>query len=96
MHKAIIAWGVRMQKSQAIAVMREIVNAWQDNVLINYVSLDGQSDNYEIRVGCCLDGNSQNLVKPILERYGLGLKIGDGFVIFYSISAKPRANYVEA
>lgn len=81
-----------MERTQAVAVLHEIIDVWQESVLITSVSLDevSQPNHYQLRIGCCLDNNSKNLVKPILDKHNLGMKIGNSFVIFYALSLQNR------
>jgi hypothetical protein len=80
-----------VEKTQAIAVLHEIIDVLQESILINSVSLDApflEPNNYQIRMGCCLDTRSMDLLKPVLVKNNLGMKIGNSFLILYSLSAK--------
>jgi hypothetical protein len=78
-----------VNRNEAIAVLHEIFNVWGEYVSINGASLVHEipdlADSYAIRVFCCLDDHSRNLIKPVLEKNNLGMKEENGSVIIRSL-----------
>ncbi len=86
-------WLLIMNKTETLAVMHEILDAWRESVTINSVSLDPsrshrehEEKGYQIKMQCELDGFSRSIMKPILEKHGLGVKEEGGFVTIYSLA----------
>ncbi len=83
--KLIFAQNKKNSRAEAIAVLQEIFDVWQESVLINSASIDTQPSNgYEIRMKCNLDNNSRNNIETILEKHKVGLKEENGILILYS------------
>ena len=84
--------GDSVDRAQALAVLQELSDVWQEYVLITGVSLlpVSRPDDWQIRMICGLDGISRDRIKPILEKYNLGLKEETGFVVLYSL---PKQNH---
>jgi hypothetical protein len=83
-----------MKKQEALAVLREIYDVLRETVTMNQVSLNDKtqlvenSHGYEIKMQCQFDSDCWDGVKPLLKKHSLGMKVADGFVIIYSLSAK--------
>jgi len=81
-----------MNRSEAIAVLREIYDLLKESVTVNQVSLDDKSqlvkngNGYEIKMQCAFDKDCWDGVEQILERHGLGMRVADDLVIIYSLS----------
>jgi hypothetical protein len=79
-----------MNKSEALAVLHEINEAFKDSVRINSVSLDGSqvshisTGGYQIKMKCELDNSSRDTIKGIAKRRSLTMKEQDGYVILRS------------
>lgn len=82
-----------MKRSEALAVMHEILDAIRETVLVNSLSLDSKenylikgSDGYELKIKCDLDERSKSLIKPILKCHRLDLKEERGVLTLFSKS----------
>lgn len=76
-----------MNKAEALKVLFEINDACK-SLLMTCVSIDRPSsqimetsNGYQIKLKCDLDTHSKNCIAPILNKYKLGLKEENGFVI---------------
>ncbi len=84
--------GEKLDRVEAVAILREILEVWGESVIMTCVSIDDPSsrisrnsnNGYEIRLRCSLDNDSRDCIKPILEKYKVGMKDEEGFVIIYS------------
>ena len=80
-----------MNKSEALAVLSEIRDAFQKLDALNCVSLDNSqvshvsTGGYEIRIKCELDNASRDAISGTLKRNELYLKEQNGDVIFRSL-----------
>jgi hypothetical protein len=80
-----------MNKSEALAVLGEIRDAFKKSEVLNCVSLDNSqvshvsTGGYEIKLKCELDNVSRDAVSSILKRNELYLKEQNGYVIFRSL-----------
>ncbi len=77
-----------MNKSQALAVMHEILAALDESVKIGGVSLDPSftnvskvPDGFLIKMLCNLDRNSRDSLKPVLQKHKLGMEESKGYVV---------------
>jgi hypothetical protein len=80
-----------MKRSEALAVLHEILKVCQETITMHSISLDLNRDllieaakGLEIRIKCKLDGRSRERIKDILEKYGLDMKEDEEFITFYS------------
>jgi len=78
-----------MDRAEALAVLHEILEAFQESISMNSVSLDNPpnsdtSKGYQIKINCALDSASKQSIEPILEKHKLLLKESEGFVIIQS------------
>jgi hypothetical protein len=82
-------WG-HLNKSEALAVLHEIVDTLGESVIISCVSLDSNVSQvskdavkvgYLIRIKCDLDNYTRNCLNPLLEKHGLTLKEEKGYII---------------
>jgi hypothetical protein len=80
-----------MNRQEATAVLREIVEACRELTDINYVSLnlsDAQirkdSDGYELYIKCDLSSSLKRCLTPILEKRQLRLKELNGAIVIYT------------
>jgi hypothetical protein len=85
-----------MKRIEASAVLHEISNSCQESVLVESISLDLEQDRvpqdsegYEIKMQCSLDGCSRERIKTILEKHQLEMKQKNGFVILQSRMKEP-------
>ena len=80
-----------VNKTEALAVLREIGEALKESVAINCVSPDGSqvshilTGGYEIRMKCELDSVSRDIITGILKKYELYMKEQNGYVILRSL-----------
>ncbi len=75
-----------MDRTEAIAVLHEILEACSDSVIINSVSVDNPpisatSKGYQIKIKCNLDSDSRQIIEPILKKHKLFLKESEEFVL---------------
>ena len=77
-----------MDKSQALAVMHEILETLNESVKIGGVSLDPSftkvskaPDGFLIKMLCELDRNSRDSLKPVLEKHKLDMEESKGYVV---------------
>jgi hypothetical protein len=79
-----------MNKTEALAVLHEIHDAWKESVTISCVALDGSqvshisTGGYQIKMKCELDSISRDILKGILSKYELYLNEQNGYVILRS------------
>jgi hypothetical protein len=80
-----------LERTEALTVLHEIFDVCKESVIMNCVSLDShvthrveESGSFEIRIKCCLDRQSKDCIKPILERHQLDLREEKEFVILFS------------
>ena len=80
-----------MNKSEALDVMHEILDALKETVSISSVSLDHSShqiskhpDDFQIKIKCNLDDYSRKCIQPILEKHNLKTDTKEDTVIIYS------------
>ena len=79
-----------MKRQEALAVLYEICDVLKETVAMNHVSLDDKnsivknSDGYEIKLQCQFDKGCWIGIKPILEKYKLGMRVSEDYVIIYS------------
>jgi hypothetical protein len=80
-----------MNKTEALAVLREIGDALKESVAKSCVFPGGSqvshilTGGYEIRMKCELDSGSRDIISGILKKYGLHMKEQDGYLILRSI-----------
>jgi hypothetical protein len=84
------AWGT-MNRQEAIALLREILEACSELFDMNYVSLnlaDAQirksADDYELHIKSVLDERLRQCLTPILEKHQLRMKESKGSIIIYA------------
>jgi hypothetical protein len=83
-----------MKRQEALAVLHEICNVLKETVAINHVSLDeknsivNNSDGYEIKLQCQFEKACWTGIKPILEKYRLGMRVSEDNVIIHSLPAQ--------
>jgi archaellum biogenesis ATPase FlaH len=84
------AWGT-MNRQEAIALLREILEACRGLIEMNYVSLDladaqirKSADYYELHVKWVLDERLRQCLTPILEKHQLSMKESKGSIIIYA------------
>ena len=75
-----------MDRAEALGVLHEILEACQESIVMNSVSLDNppissSSKGYSIKINCALDIASKQCIEPILKKHKLFLKESEGFVI---------------
>jgi hypothetical protein len=80
-----------MNRQEAAAVLREVLEACQDLVDMNYVSLNPsdakirkKTDNYELYIKCVLDNSLKRCLTPILEKHQLRMKELSGAISIYT------------
>ena len=85
-----IAWGT-MNRQEAIALLREIIEACSELIEMNYVSLNPADarirkgvDDYELHVKWVLDERLRQCLTPILEKHQLSMKESKGSIIIYA------------
>ena len=85
-------WGThRLEKHEAVSVLREIVDACRDEIAVDWVSLDPLGGSvsrnpecetgYLIRMKAGLNHYSRKKIGCILEKHGLVLKEEKGLVV---------------
>ncbi len=80
-----------MNKTEALAALREIGDALKESVTKNCVFPDGSqvshilTGGYEIKMKCELDSSSRGIISGILKKYDLYMKEQDGYVILRSV-----------
>ncbi len=81
-----------LDRPEAVAVLNEVYETCRESILITCVSVDSQvsddSNGYEIRMRCILDGHSRNCLALILEKHGLGIREEKDYVILYSLPSR--------
>ena len=81
---------LHMNKSEALAVLHEVNEAFKDSICISSVSLDGSqvshilTGGYQIKMKCELDSSARDIIKGIAKRHALTMKEQDGYVILRS------------
>ena len=82
-----------MNRAEAIKVLFEINDGCKS--LPNSVSIDHPSSQitetssgYQIRLKGSINRNSRKCIKSILEKYKLGMREEEGFVILYTLNSK--------
>ncbi len=76
-----------MNKSEALAVLRELSNAVMDSARVTSVSLDGSqvshifTGGYQIQIKCDLDADSKNIMRAIAKKYDLTVKEENGYIV---------------
>ena len=79
-----------MNKSEALAVLREINEAVGKSASISCVSLDGSqvshifTGGYQIKMKCELDSYSRDILKDIVKRHNLSMNEQSGYIILQS------------
>jgi hypothetical protein len=80
-----------MNRPEATAVLREIIEACRDLVEMNYVSLnptDAQirknADDYELYIKCTLNNPLRRCLAPILEKHQLRMRELSGAICVYT------------
>jgi hypothetical protein len=80
-----------VNKSEALAVMHEVLDALRESVLIAGVSLDYSNsktskppEDVLIRIKCDLDDLSRKRIEPILDKHNLKLEVTKDTVLIYS------------
>jgi len=81
----------RLEKREAVSVLREIVDTCKDEIAVDWVSLDPlgvsvsrnpeREGHYLIRMKVGLDRYSREKINCVLEKHGLVLKEEKDFVI---------------
>jgi hypothetical protein len=80
-----------MNKTEALAVLSEIRDAFNESKVVSCVSLDGSqvshisSGGYEIKMKCELDSVSRGIINSILKKNELYMKEQNGYVILRSL-----------
>jgi hypothetical protein len=71
----------RLLKTEALAVMHELLELLKESVLISGVSLDylgskiaNSPEGFQLKITCNLDKCSRASIKPILERHNLCIR----------------------
>ena len=84
------AWGT-MNRQEAIALLREILEACRGLIEMNYASLnlaDAQirksADDYELHIKWVLDERLRLCLTPILEKHQLKIRESKGSIIIYA------------
>ncbi len=79
-----------MNKSEALAVLHEVNEAFKDSLCVSSVSLDGSqvshilTGGYQIKMKCELHDSSREIIKGIAKKNRLAVKEQDGYVILRS------------
>jgi hypothetical protein len=80
-----------VNRKEAVSVLREILEACQDLMYLNYVSLNysdakirKNSDGYELYIKCDLNSSLRRCVTPILESHQLRMKELSGAISIYT------------
>ena len=80
-----------MNRQEAVAVLREVLEACQDIMDMNYVSLNPsdakirkKSYDYELHIKCVLNSSLKRCLTPILEKHQLRMKELSGAIIIYT------------
>ena len=81
-----------LNKSEAVAVLREIFEIIGESVCVESVSLDDMDSlivnkgrGYQIKMRCTLDSISKSSILTILERKQLAIKEENGYVLISKI-----------
>ena len=83
---------LHMNKLEALAVLREIYDAFKGSMTTSSVSLDGSqvshilTGGYQIRMKVELDSYSRDILKSIMNKFKLYMKEQNGYVILLSIN----------
>jgi hypothetical protein len=79
-----------VNKSEALAVMHEVLGVLRESVLISGVSLDfagskisKSPEDYLIKLKCDLDDSSRKLIEPILDKRNLKIEVIEDAVMIY-------------
>ena len=85
------AHGGTMNRREATAVLREIIEACCELIEMNYVSLKPSeaqirknSNDYELYIRCILTNSLRQCIVPILEKHRLRMKELDGAISIYT------------
>jgi hypothetical protein len=77
-------------KSEALAVLHELLDALKESVLISGVSLDclgsritSSPEGFQIKMNCNLDKYSREIIKPILESHKLSIKEDKNYILIF-------------
>ncbi len=77
-----------MNRAEAMDVLHEISKELKESVSMSQVSLESQiiegSEGFEIKMCCLFERGSWECIKPILQKYGLRMKVEDGAVIVFT------------
>ncbi len=80
-----------MNRQEAVAVLREVLEACQDLMDVNFVSLNPSdakirknSDSYELQIKCVLNSSLERCLTPILEKHQLRMKELSGAISIYT------------
>ncbi len=74
-----------MNKSEALAVMHEILDTCKESATLNSVSLDAtymerSKTGFQLRIKCDLDSKSRKEIEAILKKHKLVLREEQGFL----------------
>jgi hypothetical protein len=77
-----------MDRKEALAVLHEILEAFNESVIMNSVSLynppiSATSKDYPIKINCTLDSASRQCISQVLKKRKLFLNESEGFVIIH-------------
>ncbi len=80
-----------MNRQEATAVLREVLEACQNLLDLNYVSLNPSNakirrepENYELQIKCVLNSSLERCLTPILEKHKLKMKELSGAISIYT------------
>jgi hypothetical protein len=76
-----------LDKLEALAVLKEILDILSESVMIESISLDDldfriikTAEGYRIRMKCDLDSFSRDSIKPLLEKHSLTMTEEKGYI----------------
>jgi hypothetical protein len=80
----------RLFKSEALAVLHELLDALKESVLIGGVSLDcsgsgiaNSPEGFQIKINCNLDKYSREIIKPILQSHKLSIREDKNYILIF-------------
>ena len=79
-----------MERSEALAVLHEILEVCKESIIMYSVSLDNplisaSSKGYQIKINCTLDITSRQRIEPVLEKHKLFLKESERSIVIQGI-----------
>ena len=80
-----------MDRTEALTLMYEVIDALSGSFFPSYVSSDADpqvveneaANGFSIKMKCELNAECWERVKPVLDRHGYKIKVSNDFVVIY-------------